>query len=102
VKRTDWRARTTEIGYWVAPWGRNLGLATEATAAIARWVLVDCGFERLELRAATGNIASQRVAEKAGFVREGVARNAGITHGGRVDLVVFSLTRADLATRDGA
>ena len=54
------------------------------------------GFERMELRAATGNLASQRVAEKAGFVREGVARNAGRVHAGRVDLVVYSLTRADL------
>ena len=21
LKRTDWRARSSEIGYWVAPWG---------------------------------------------------------------------------------
>ena len=65
-------------------------------APSASWALREQGFERVELRAATGNLASQRVAEKAGFVREGVARNAGhVTHG-RVDLVVYSLTRADL------
>ena len=49
------------------------------------------------LRAATGNHASQRVAEKAGMTREGVARSAGFTNSGRVDLVVFSFTPADLA-----
>ena len=96
LKRTDWQARVSEIGYWVAPWGRGEGLATEATVAIARWLLIEQGFERLVLRAATGNVASQRVAEKAGFTREGVARNAGFTNSGRVDLVVFGLTRADL------
>lgn len=96
LKRTDWRARTSEIGYWVAPWARNEGLATEAVVAIGRWLLLDERFERLELRAATGNLASQRVAEKAGLAREGVARNAGFTHAGRVDLVVFSLTPADI------
>lgn len=96
LKRTDWRARTSEIGYWVAPWARGKGLASEAVCAIGRWLLVDQGFERLELRAATANLASQRVAEKAGFTREGVARNAGFTHAGRVDLVIFSLVRADL------
>ncbi|MGI8829666.1 MAG: GNAT family N-acetyltransferase [Candidatus Limnocylindria bacterium] len=48
------------------------------------------------LRAATGTLASQRVAEKAGFIREGVARNAGFTNAGRVDLVVYSLVAADL------
>ena len=96
LKRTDWRARVSEIGYWVAPWGRGEGLATEATGAIARWLLIEQGFERLVLRAATGNVASQRVAEKAGFTREGVARNAGFTNAGRVDLVVFGLTRSDV------
>jgi RimJ/RimL family protein N-acetyltransferase len=96
LKRTDWRGRTTEIGYWVAPWGRGAGLATEAVGAIARWLLIDQGFERLALRAAPGNVASQRVAEKAGFTREGIARNAGFTNAGRVDLVVFSLVRSDL------
>ncbi|GLY97984.1 GNAT family protein [Actinoplanes sp. NBRC 103695] len=53
-------------------------------------------FERVELRIAPGDTASQRLAAKAGFVREGVARNAGFIHGGRVDLVIHSLVRADL------
>lgn len=97
LKRTDWRTRSSEIGYWVAPWARGEGLAVEAVDAIARWLLLEQHFERLVLRAATGNIASQRVAEKAGFTREGVARNAGFTNQGRVDLVVFSLVPADLA-----
>lgn len=95
LKRTDWRARTSEIGYWVAPWARNEGFATEAVAEIGRWLLTEQAFERMELRAATGNLASQRVAEKAGLAREGIARNAGFTHTGRVDLVIFSLTPAD-------
>jgi RimJ/RimL family protein N-acetyltransferase len=96
LKRTDWRARTSEIGYWVAPWARGEGLAVEAVTAISRWLLVEQRFERLVLRAATGNLASERVAGKAGFTREGVARNAGFNNAGRVDLVVFSLVPTDL------
>lgn len=96
LKRTDWRARSTEIGYWVAPWARGAGLAGEAVLGIARWLFEAQGFERLALRAANGNVASQRVAEKAGFTREGIARNAGFTNAGRVDLVVFSLIPADI------
>jgi len=97
LKRTDWRARSSEVGYWVAPSARGQGLAVEAVQAIARWLLLEQRFERMVLRAAAGNHASQRVAEKAGMTREGVARNAGFTNSGRVDLVVFSLTPADLS-----
>ena len=64
-------------------------------------MLRDQGFERLELRAATGNLASQRVAEKAGFTREGVLRNAGYVHDGRVDMVVYALVRGDPLDEDG-
>lgn len=96
LKKTDWAARVTEIGYWMAPWARGDGYAAEATAALARWALREHGFQRVELFAATGNLASQRVAEKAGFVREGLLRNAGYVHAGRVDLFVYSLVPADL------
>lgn len=96
LKRTDWRARTTEVGYWAAPWARGRGVTTRAVSLLSRWALLEQGFQRVELRAATGNLASQRVAEKAGFQREGVARNAGFVHAGRVDLVVYSLVPADL------
>ncbi|MFG2301191.1 GNAT family N-acetyltransferase [Actinacidiphila glaucinigra] len=97
LKRTDWRVRTSEVGYWVSPWARGRGTAAEATRALAAWLLTEQGFHRLELRAATGNTASQRVAAKAGLRREGVLRDAGFVHTGRVDLVVFSLVRGDLA-----
>lgn len=96
LTRTDWRARTSEIGYWVAPWARRQGVAVEGVTAVARWLLEEHEFERLELRAAVGNVPSQRVAERAGFLREGLARNAGYVHDGRVDLAVFSLVRSDL------
>jgi RimJ/RimL family protein N-acetyltransferase len=96
LKKTDWPARVSEIGYWVAPWARGRGYATESVRTIGRWLLRDLGFERMELRAAPGNHASLRVAERAGLVREGVLRNAGSVHSGRVDLVLYSLVPSDL------
>lgn len=96
LKHTDWNAATTEVGYWVAPWGRGAGLAGRAAAVLARWALTEQGMERVEIRAAVDNVASQRAAEVAGFTREGLLRSAGYTHDGRVDLVVYGLLRADL------
>jgi RimJ/RimL family protein N-acetyltransferase len=96
LKHTDWRARTTEIGYWAAPWARGRGVMKTALTTLAQWVLSAEGFARVEVRVATGNIASQRVAEAAGFSREGTLRQAGYVHAGQVDLVVYSLIPADL------
>jgi len=98
LKKTDWRHRTTEIGYWAAPTARGRGVMTEATVTLSRWVLTEAAFDRVVLRIAPGNKASIRVAEKAGFTYEGVARNAGIVHAGRVDLAIYSLIPADLNT----
>ncbi|GAA2086896.1 GNAT family N-acetyltransferase [Kitasatospora saccharophila] len=97
LKKTDWPARVSEVGYWSAPWARGRGVMTEATRTLGEWLLGEQGFQRLQLFAATGNTASRRVAEKAGFHKEGVLRNAGHVHDGRVDLVVFSLVPDDLA-----
>jgi RimJ/RimL family protein N-acetyltransferase len=98
VRDTDWLRRSTEMGYGMAPWARGRGYATEATRAAAEWILRDQAFNRVELFAATGNLASQRVAEKAGFVREGVARNSGFTYSGQQDMVMFSLIPAALTS----
>ncbi|WP_446665639.1 GNAT family N-acetyltransferase [Flexivirga sp. B27] len=96
LKKTDWRGMTTEIGYWVSPDHRGLGLAGKAARVLGDWAMLEQGMERVEIRSATGNIGSQRAALAAGYRQEGVLRSAGYTHGGRVDLVIFGKTRADL------
>ena len=96
AKRVDWRAQTAELSYWTAADHRGRGIMPLAVRRVAKWMLADLCFERVELRIAPANTASIRVAEKAGFRREGVARNAGFTESGRVDLVIFSLIRIDL------
>ncbi|WP_327590028.1 GNAT family N-acetyltransferase [Nonomuraea sp. NBC_00507] len=92
LRDIDWTNRTAEVGYMTAPWARGRGYAGEAVLAVARWLFESHGFHRLQLRAAVGNPESQRVAEKAGFTREGVARASLAGE----DLVVFSLVPSDL------
>jgi ribosomal-protein-alanine N-acetyltransferase len=94
--RTDWTARTTEVSIVVAPSARGYGVAAEALDALAIALLLEHGFQRIELRVTPGNTGARRVAEKAGFVYEGLQRNAGYVHGGRVDLEIWSLVPADL------
>jgi RimJ/RimL family protein N-acetyltransferase len=86
-----------EVGYWVANEARGRGVATRALVLVAAWVFDDHGVRRLQLRADTENAASQRVAEKAGFVREGVLRSALELKGQWRDVVMYSLVREDLS-----
>jgi RimJ/RimL family protein N-acetyltransferase len=65
-----------EIGYWTAPAARGRDVATIAVDAVCRWAFGALPVERIELCHAVGNPGSGRVAEKAGFVREGRLRRS--------------------------
>jgi RimJ/RimL family protein N-acetyltransferase len=86
---TEWRRAST--GYWLAPRARGQGIATRAVRLLAGWAFDDLGIERLQLTCGPDNLASQRVAERAGFTREGVLRSQLPFKGQRRDTVVFSL-----------
>jgi RimJ/RimL family protein N-acetyltransferase len=79
-----------EIGYWAAPWARGRGYTAEAAHALAEWAL-GLGAPRVHLYADVRNTASQAVAERAGFTREGVVRSClEYRDGTRGDAVLFS------------
>ncbi|GAP51985.1 GNAT family N-acetyltransferase [Streptomyces azureus] len=105
LRNTDWRLRSSEISYVIAPWARGEGYASEAALITAQWLFNDQKFERLELRTPADNTASQQVAQKIGCISEGVLRGAWIararTDDGewtevRTDLIVWSLLPEDL------
>jgi RimJ/RimL family protein N-acetyltransferase len=62
------------IGYWMAPWARGRGYASEATRALADWA-IGHGSPRVHLFADVENPASQAVARRAGFREEGRVRS---------------------------
>ena len=84
------------VGYWLRREARGRGAATVAVQLISRWAFDELGVQRLELTTAPENVASQRVAERAGFTREGVLRGLQATKNERRDSVMFSLLPADL------
>jgi RimJ/RimL family protein N-acetyltransferase len=84
------------VGYWLAPSSRGRGVATHATRLMARWAFEGLGVARLELTCGPENEPSQRVAERCGFVREGVLRSHMPFKGGRRDTVMFSLLPGEL------
>ncbi len=63
---------TVELSYWVAPAARGQGIASAALATGSFWAANTFGKSALELITHPENVASKRVAEKAGFVATGI------------------------------
>jgi RimJ/RimL family protein N-acetyltransferase len=85
------------IGYWCAPEARGKGVLTRALRRLCRFGLFELQLDRLELVTDPENKASQRVAQKVGFQREGTLRvHLPRPDGGRRDSVMFSLLPGEL------
>lgn len=72
----DWSLPRFEIGYWIRTSCARQGLATEGAAALAQMARRALGAVRLEIASDARNTASRRVAEKAGFVLEGIRQRS--------------------------
>ncbi|MFG5409781.1 GNAT family N-acetyltransferase, partial [Piscinibacter sakaiensis] len=73
--------RMCNLGYWVRQSRQRLGVATAAVIALRGLGFERLGLARIEIVVAEGNDASVAVAEKAGAVHEGIARNRLQIHG---------------------
>lgn len=89
----DYDDKRAILFYWTAPWARRRGIARRALKLLGDWAFHELAFERLELEADADNIASQRVAEAAGFQREGVLRSRRLRPDGRCDSIVYGRLR---------
>jgi RimJ/RimL family protein N-acetyltransferase len=87
------------VGYWVAAPARRRGTASRALGLVSAWAFEALGAQRVQVVAHPLNEASQRVALRAGFTREGLLRNYELRKGEWEDRVVFSRLPTD--TRQG-
>jgi len=83
-----------ELAYLAGRAGRGRGLMSQALRMLCE-ALFAAGAGRLEVRTHPDNEASQRLAERVGFVREGVERRSIWLHGRREDAIVWSLLPDD-------
>jgi RimJ/RimL family protein N-acetyltransferase len=93
--RLEREARQGEIGYVVGPAARGKGVATRALRLLTDWGFSELGLERIELWIDTANPGSERVAERVGYVREGVLRSYWFKEDIRRDFGVWSRLRTD-------
>jgi RimJ/RimL family protein N-acetyltransferase len=95
IVEVDLDRREGEIGYMVVPTARGRGIAPRAVELLTRWGFDELGLIRLELRIDVQNPASERVAERSGYQRDGVLRNVHVKDGLRSDTGVWSRLAED-------
>ncbi len=85
------RSRSGEVGYWVRTSCSGRGLATAAAALIVLFGFKELKLHRLVLRAASDNPASWRIAERLGFIYDGIQRHEQLMPRGYIDLKCYSM-----------
>lgn len=95
LKDPDYDNSKVEIGYWISEKFQHLGIITLSCKTLIKYAFDKLEFNRVQLKAATGNIKSQHIAERLGFTREGIERDGELHKRGFVDLVVYGLLKRD-------
>jgi RimJ/RimL family protein N-acetyltransferase len=94
------------VGCWVAAGERGRGVGTRALQLVADWTFATTSVIRLDAFIMVGNVASERMTERAGFTREGILRAWDLLRGEPVDCVAYARLRDDsggvVVTSDGA
>jgi ribosomal-protein-alanine N-acetyltransferase len=99
--RIRWDDLAAEVGYSLAAGARGHGYATRSVLLVTDWCFSKLGIRRMELTTHLDNEASQAVARRSGYQREGVMRGYRVLRDKRVDLVMFSRLPGDAGPTKG-
>lgn len=91
LRTSDALNRVASIGYWVRTSATRQGVATAAVRLAGRFAFERIGITRIEIYARPENVASRRVAERAGAEFECIARNRIVMHGTAYPAALYSL-----------
>lgn len=87
---------TAEIGMWIRADASGHGLGTRVLRMMLEWGFTEWGWRRLVWRCDTRNLASARVAEKCGLIREATMRSESVgVDGERRDMHLYAIVRED-------
>ncbi len=92
VEAIDEKNRRCEMAMAIGEkdyWGK--GIATEVLKIMLEYAFVTLGMHRVWAAVARGNMRSERLIERAGFIREGVMRETLVMNGQFTDLLCYSM-----------
>jgi RimJ/RimL family protein N-acetyltransferase len=84
-----------EVGFFLVPSERGKGYGTEALKIIVDYLFLSRSTMRIQVQTDPRNLASQRILEKAGFVKEGTLRKNFFMRGELRDCLLYSILREE-------
>lgn len=94
-KYYDWKAKQTEFGYLLGKTYTGKGIVTRATRKMTDYAFKELGLNRIEIRCGTGNTSSRAVAERLGYVHEGILRQSFRLYDQFIDTALYSMLASD-------
>lgn len=101
LKNLEKRVPKAEVGYYLDSTAEGQGLASEALKAIIIFGFENLGMNKIFVKMPTDNHRSYRLAERCGFIREGLLRQdfRSDEETGLVDVYFYGMTRPDFEKR---
>lgn len=87
----NWSNRTAYIGYWLGEEYQGKGIMTKVAKALTAYAFNHLNLNKVEIRAAAGNIKSRSIPERLGFINEGSIRQAEWLYDHFVDHIVYGV-----------
>lgn len=87
--------KTAELGYWLAPEFNGRGIVARGIKVLEDLAFGKLGINRIQIRVDVENIKSQAVAERAGYVKEGVLRGSYVLRGVSCDTIMYSKLKSE-------
>lgn len=91
----DWSNQIAYIGYWLANDFQGNGIMTRAVQGLMSYAFEELELNRIDIRAATGNMKSRAIPERLGFKEEGMIRQGEWLYDHFVDHVIYGMLKAE-------
>ncbi|MHA6250312.1 GNAT family N-acetyltransferase [Oceanobacillus sp. CAU 1775] len=91
----DWTNRIGTIGYWLGEGAQGHGIMTRTVRGLIDYGFGDLELNRIEIRAAIGNLKSRAIPERLGFKEEGVIRQGEWLYNHYVDHAIYGLLKTE-------
>nr|WP_319270838.1 GNAT family N-acetyltransferase [uncultured Draconibacterium sp.] len=96
-KDTDWVNRKTELGYWLAENMQHKGIITACVKKLMRFAFQKQKMNRIQIKVAEGNLPSEKIPVKLGFMYEGTERQGEQHNHGYHNLKIYSKLKHELS-----